>query len=129
MKTQRKVCGFDENDMKAYSCRRGLKPGLLIVGRIPNICFRPYPKEYITALQVSIPNISCERLLLSNRCVTILKNCLLRCLLSRENLNSTFSALYIKMTITFDALNPFQENKVFQTVQTMNNILKSNTKW
>ena len=24
MKTQRKVCGFDENDMKTYSCRRGL---------------------------------------------------------------------------------------------------------
>ena len=25
MKTQRKVCGFDENDMKKYSFRRGLK--------------------------------------------------------------------------------------------------------
>ena len=27
------------------------------------------------------------------------------------------------MTITFDALDRFQENKVFQTAQTMNNIL------
>ena len=25
MKMQRKVCGFDENDMKTYSCRRGLR--------------------------------------------------------------------------------------------------------
>ena len=25
MKTQRKVCGFDENDMKTYSCGRGLR--------------------------------------------------------------------------------------------------------
>ena len=25
VKTQRKVCGFDENVMKTYSCRRGLK--------------------------------------------------------------------------------------------------------
>ena len=24
VKTQRKVCGFDENDMKTYSCRQGL---------------------------------------------------------------------------------------------------------
>ena len=23
VKTQRKVCGFDENDMKTYSCRQG----------------------------------------------------------------------------------------------------------
>ena len=55
--------------------------------------------------------------------------CILRCLLSRENLNSTFSALYIKMTITFDLLDRFQENKVLQTAQTMNNILSSKTKW
>ena len=53
----------------------------------------------------------------------------LSCLLSRENMNPTFSASYIKITITFDALDRFQENKVFQTAQTMNNILKSNTKW
>ena len=53
----------------------------------------------------------------------------LRCLLSRENLNGTFSALYIEMAITFDLLNQFQENKFFQTPQTINNILKSNTKW
>ena len=53
----------------------------------------------------------------------------LRCLLSRENLNSTFSASYIKMTISFDVLDRFQENKVFQIAQTMNNILRSNTKW
>ena len=49
----------------------------------------------------------------------------LRCLLSRENLNSTFSASYISMAITFDLLDRFQENKA----QTMNNVLKSNTKW
>ena len=47
---------------------------------------------------------------------------LLRCLLSRENLNSTFSASYIEMAITFDALDRLQENKVFQTAQAMNNI-------
>ena len=29
----------------------------------------------------------------------------------------------------FDLLDRFQENKVFQTAQTMNNILKPNTKW
>ena len=33
------------------------------------------------------------------------------------------------MAITFDLLDRFQENKVLQTAQTMNNILKSNTKW
>ena len=33
------------------------------------------------------------------------------------------------MAITFDLLERFQENKVFQTAQTMNNILMSNTKW
>ena len=44
----------------------------------------------------------------------------------RENLNSTFSAPYIKMKITFDVLDRLQENKVFQTAQTMNNILRSN---
>ena len=33
------------------------------------------------------------------------------------------------MTITFDALDRFQENKVFQAAQTMNNILKSSSKW
>ena len=33
------------------------------------------------------------------------------------------------MAITFDLLDRFQEIKVFQTAQTMNNILKSNTKW
>ena len=32
------------------------------------------------------------------------------------------------MAITFDVLGQIQENKVFQTVQTMNNSLKSNTK-
>ena len=31
------------------------------------------------------------------------------------------------MAITFDLLDRFQENKVFQRAQTMNNILKSNT--
>ena len=29
----------------------------------------------------------------------------------------------------FDLLDRFQENKVLQTAQRMNNILKSNTKW
>ena len=33
------------------------------------------------------------------------------------------------MAITFDLLDRFQENKVFQTAQTMDNIFKSNTKW
>ena len=33
------------------------------------------------------------------------------------------------MAITFALLDRFQENKVLQTAQTMNNILKSNTKW
>ena len=50
----------------------------------------------------------------------------LRCLVSRGNLNSTFSASYIQMAITFEVLDRFQENKVFQTAQTMNNILKLN---
>ena len=45
-----------------------------------------------------------------------------------RNLNSKFSASYTQMTITFDVLDRFQENKVWQTVQTMNNILKSSTK-
>ena len=44
-------------------------------------------------------------------------------------MNSKFSSLYIKMTITFNGLIPFQENKVFQTARTMNNFLKSNAKW
>ena len=30
------------------------------------------------------------------------------------------------MAITFDLQDRFQENKVFQTAQTMNNIIKSN---
>ena len=46
-----------------------------------------------------------------------------------KNLNLTFSASYIKMTITFDVLNGLQEDKLFRTAQTMNNILRSNTKW
>ena len=32
------------------------------------------------------------------------------------------------MTVTFDVLDRFQESKVFQTAQTMNKILRSNTK-
>ena len=32
------------------------------------------------------------------------------------------------MAITFDLQDQFQENKVFQTAQTMNNITKSNKK-
>ena len=38
---------------------------------------RPCPKEHITALQVSIAKISCERLLLSKTCLTNVKSCLL----------------------------------------------------
>ena len=53
----------------------------------------------------------------------------LGCLFSGKSLNSTFSASYIKITITFDVLGQCQENKVFQTAQTMNNILRSNTEW
>ena len=48
-----------------------LKPGLHIVGRMVSMCLRPCPKEHITALQVSIAKISCERLLLSKTCVTM----------------------------------------------------------
>ena len=48
----------------------------------------------------------------------------LRCLHSRENLISTFSVSYIQKVITFEVLERFQENEVFQTTQTMNNILK-----
>ena len=48
-----------------------IKPGLYMVGRIVSMCLRPCPEEHITALQVSIAKISCERLLLSKACVTI----------------------------------------------------------
>ena len=41
------------------------------------MCLRPCPKEHITAPQVSIVKISCERLLLSKTCVIMRKNCLL----------------------------------------------------
>ena len=44
-------------------------------------------------------------------------------------MNSTFSASYIKITITFDVVDRFQENKVFLTAQIMNNILRSSAKW
>ena len=30
VKMQRKVCGFDKNDMKTYQCRRGLKEGFKV---------------------------------------------------------------------------------------------------
>ena len=46
----------------------------------------------------------------------------LRCLLSRENLNSRFAASYIQMAITFNVLDQFQENKVSETAQIMYNI-------
>ena len=49
--------------------------------------------------------------------------------MSRENLNSTFSASYIQMAITFDVLNQFQENKVLQTAQIMNSISRLSKKW
>ena len=47
----------------------------------------------------------------------------LRCLLSREILNSKFSASFI------DVLDRFQENKVLQTAQIINNVLRSSKKW
>ena len=48
----------------------------------------------------------------------------LYCLVSQGNLNSTFSTSCIQMAITFDVLlDRFQENKVFQTAQTMKNFL------
>ena len=44
----------------------------------PNYVLRPCPKDYTTALQVSIARIACERLLLSKTCVTVhVKNCVL----------------------------------------------------
>ena len=54
-----------------------LKPGLHIVGKLASACLRPCPKEtaiYITALQVLIANISCERLLLSKHALPCEKN-------------------------------------------------------
>ena len=39
------------------------KPRLHMGGRIASICLRPSPKEDITGLEVSIANVSCERLL------------------------------------------------------------------
>ena len=50
-----------------------LKPGLFKVGRIVSMCLRSCPNKHITALQVSIAKISCERLLLSKTCVTMWK--------------------------------------------------------
>ena len=44
----------------------------------------------------------------------------LRCLDIRGNLHLKFSALHTEMVITLD-----QENKVWHTAQTINNILKS----
>ena len=61
----------------AHSRSYVLKPGLHIVGRIVSMCLRPCPKKHVTAPQVSIAKISCERLLLSKTCVTTWKNCLL----------------------------------------------------
>ena len=52
----------------------------------------------------------------------------LRCLLSRENLNSKFSTSYVKMTITFDVHYRFQENKILQTAHIMNDIPRSGKK-
>ena len=56
----------------------------------------------------------------------------LRCLLSRENLNSALSASYIQMDITFDVLDVLdrsQENKVLQTAQIINNISRLSKRW
>ena len=58
-----------------------------------------------------------------NSCMS--KNGCIRCLLSRENLNSTLSASYIQMAITFDVLDRFQEHKALQTPHIMNNIPRS----
>ena len=40
---------------------------------------------------------------------------------------NVFSIIHL-MTITFDVLDQIQENKMFQTGRTINNILRSNTK-
>ena len=48
-----------------------VKPGLHIVGKVVSMCLRLCTKEHITAPQVSIAKISCERLLLSKTCVTM----------------------------------------------------------
>ena len=45
MKTQRKVCGFDENDMKTYSCRRGLNSVLKRTIVLPNNDLKWFPRE------------------------------------------------------------------------------------
>ena len=74
----------------------------------------------LSRVHVNRPSVEKVVLLLCIQC-TLIMSLSLRCLLSRENLNST--------AITFDALDRFQENKVCQTAQTMNNILRSNTKW
>ena len=46
----------------------------------------------------------------------------LRRLRTGENFNSKFSVPYASMTITFDTLDRFKENKVLQTAKTMNNV-------
>ena len=61
--------GTDRFNNEQYAI--SLKPGLHIVRRIIIMCLRPFPKEHITAPQVSIAKISCERLLLSKTCITM----------------------------------------------------------
>ena len=43
---------------------------------------------------------------------------------SRKFEFNVFSIIHLNMAITFDLLDRFQENKVFQTAQTMTNLFK-----
>ena len=43
---------------------------------------------------------------------------------SRKFEFNVFSIIHLNMAITFDLLDRFQENKVFQTAQTMKNLFK-----
>ena len=47
---------------------------------------------------------------------------------SRKFEFNVFSVIHLKMAITFDVLDRFQENKVLQTAQIMNNIPRSSKK-
>ena len=46
----------------------------------------------------------------------------------RKSEFNVFSIIHL-MAITFDALDRFQENKVFKTAQIMSNIPESSEKW
>ena len=48
---------------------------------------------------------------------------------SSQSRKFEFNVFSIKMAITFEVLDRFQENKVFKTAQIMNNISGSSKKW